>query len=302
MGITSGLSLPAPRGSSLDVGVLHFSDREVRKKSTVEFWFYLPEAEKVLDDVILLRRTWGSNADDIGTVALLSDRQSMLWELVLRSTGEFEFRTCGGSTLISSSLSKDTTKSRDTTSTMESADASTVAIFGRWNHVCLVLNSKGLKLFECNTSLYVKGVKALSGLTRMIPSSDDVEYWSKDSRLHDAMKKSCLLFGLNHCADFRLTELRVWACERGAEDIQSFLYEYLNAAEQKKKFKVKITNKSKIGTTLSSQKGLFGNKKKSDDGNNQTLSSGGIVFSLKPQKPTSPSANKFKYLKHCTQC
>lgn len=32
MGITSGLSLRAPRGSSLDVGVLHFSDREMRKR------------------------------------------------------------------------------------------------------------------------------------------------------------------------------------------------------------------------------------------------------------------------------
>jgi hypothetical protein len=124
-----------------------------------------------------------------------------------------------------------------------------------------------------------------------LPLRDDIEHWNEGCRLNEAMEKSSLLFGLNHCTDFRLTEIRVWSCERSAEDIQSFLYEYLNAAEQKKKFKVKIANKKpKIGTTLSSQKGLFGNKKKSDDGGIQTLSSGGIVFSLKPQKPISPAA------------
>ena len=285
-GIISGLSLPAPRGSSLDVGVLHFSDREVRNKSTIEFWFYLPKTENVLDDVILIRRSWGSDADDMSKAALSSNRQSMLWELALHPTGEFEFRTCGGSSLNSSNLSYDTANPRDTSK--EETDTSTLAMFGRWNHVCLVLNSKGLKQFECKTTLYVKGVKAFTGMTRMIPLSDDIEYWCEGTRLHDSMRRSCLLLGLNHCVDFRLTELRIWACERSAEDIQSFLYEYLSAAEQKKKFKVKITNKSKIGSTQNSQKGLFGNKKKTEDGDNQALSSGGLVFSLKPHKPASP--------------
>ena len=286
-GITSGLSLPAPRGSSLDIGVLHGSEQEVRKKSTVEFWFYLPEAEKVVEDIILVRRTWGSNGDDISIAAKSSNRHSMLWELALRPTGEFELRTCGGSLLISSKRPKSTTKQHE--SSKEITEASCMAVFGRWNHICLILNSKGLKLFECSASLYVKGIKVLSGMTRMTPLSDNVEHWSEGSKLHDALAKSCLLFGLNHCADFRLTELRIWACERSAEDILSFLYEYLNAAEQKKKFKVKITNKSKIGTTLGTQKGLFGNKKKSEDSVNHPLSSGGIVFSLKPQKPILPT-------------
>lgn len=287
-GVPSGLSLPAPRGSSLDIGVLHFSDREARKKSTVEFWFFAPEVDKIFDEIVVIRRTWGSNADDMTKVAISSDRQNMLWEVLLRPTGAFEFRTCGGSLLVDSNLSN---VKMPQDSSKEVTDASSLAVFGRWNHVCLVLNSKGMKLFECNATLYVKGVKALTGTTRMLPLHDDIEHWSEGSKLNEAMEKSCLLFGLNHCADFRLTELRVWSCERSAEDIQSFLYEYLSAAEQKKKFKVKITNKkNKIGTALSSQKGLFGNKKKSDDGITQTLSSGGIVFSLKPQKPSSPAA------------
>lgn len=287
-GAPSGLSLPAHRGSSIDVGVLHSSGRETRKKSTVELWFFLPEAEKVLDEIIIIRRTWGANANEMSTAAMSSDRHSMLWELALRPTGGFEFRTCGGTSLITSNFTEEV-KPRDTSK--EVSEAPNLAAFGRWNHVCLVLNSKGLKLFECTVTLYVKGVKTVSGMARMLPLSDSGEHWNEGSRLHDAMTNSCLLFGLNHCVDFRLTELRVWACERSADDVQSFLYEYLNAAEHKKKFKVKIANKSKIGASLNSQKGLFGNKKKSDDGANQTNSSGGIVFSLKPQKPMPPTSD-----------
>jgi hypothetical protein len=290
-GVSSGLGLPAPRGSSLDIGVLQFSDREPRKKASIEFWFFLPEAEHIFDEVILIRRTWGLIADDLPKVAISSERKSMLWELVLRPTGEFEFRTCGGSLLVSTNNVTDATTNDDS---KEMPDKSDITVFGRWNHVCLVLASKGLKVSECNATLYVKGVKMFTGKTLMLPAADSVELLSNGSKLEDALKKSYLMFGVNHCADFRLSELRVWACERSADDIQSFLYEYLTAAEQKKKFKVKIANKNKLGATLGPPKGLFGTKKKSEDGNNKLLHSqtGGIIFSLKPPKPTSPVANQ----------
>jgi hypothetical protein len=63
--------------------------------------------------------------------------------------------------------------------------------------------------------------------------------------------------GLNHGAGFRLTEIRVWACERTAEDTPSMpVYEYLTCAEAKKKVKVKISNKK----STTNFKGGFGTK------------------------------------------
>ena len=57
------------------------------------------------------------------------------------------------------------------------------------------------------------------------------------------MKKTIYLFGLNAVPDYRMTEVRLWSCERNEDDIKMMVYEYLCAAETKKKFKVKIRNK-----------------------------------------------------------
>ena len=58
VGKASGLALPAKRGGSLDIGVLHGKDREARKKCSLEFWYHVPE-EKQDSDVVLVRRTLG---------------------------------------------------------------------------------------------------------------------------------------------------------------------------------------------------------------------------------------------------
>jgi hypothetical protein len=299
-GVSSGLALPAPRGGSLDIGVLHLADRDARKKLSVEFWFYLPRIDQNFDEIVLIRRTWGSTAGTLAKVAIASERECVLWELVLHRTGAFEFRTCGGSSLFSTQGSDDVKSSDDLN---DSVDRPCVAAAERWNHVCLVLASKGMKLSECLATLYVKGTKVVSGKTLMLPPTSNIEQWKSDAKLSEALNKSHLLFGLNHSVGFRLTELRIWACERSAEDTQSFLYEYLMAAEQKKKFKVKITNKIKKGSVLGKGTGIslakkgFTGKTASEvhpnqEQNNQVGLSlappqrEGITFSLKPPEPT----------------
>jgi len=57
------------------------------------------------------------------------------------------------------------------------------------------------------------------------------------------MKRTIYLFGLNAVPDYRRTEVRLWSCERNEDDIKMTMYEYLCAAETKKKSKVKIRNK-----------------------------------------------------------
>jgi len=256
VGIASGLALPAPRGGSLDVGLLHGPGRESRKRCSIEFWYYLPAADSMTKELVLARRTMGSAGDDLSKVGRASDKDSILWELSLRKTGELQFRTCGGTSLLSSQSRADSDDDDDDDSENEKERAD-LALFERWNHVCIVLSSKHLSVSECSVSIYMKGVEVISSCkTSMLPAGLAEKDLRSDAKLADITNKSYLLFGLNHSPGFRMTELRVWACERSAEDTSMFLYEYLNAAEQKKKFKVKISNKNKKGAALGRGLGL----------------------------------------------
>ena len=239
----SGMALPASRGSSIDVGVLHGPGGDSRKRCSIEFWFYLPPADGMTKDIVLARRTMGSAADDLTQVGMAANQACVLWELLLRNTGELEFRTCGGTSLLS------TQKKTDSDDEDEEKDKarSNLAVFERWNHVCIVLSSKNLPISKCAVSLYMKGVEIVSDITSVLPSGLTESDLRSDTKLNELLRKSYLLFGLNHTPGYRMTELRVWACERSADDTSSFLYEYLTAAEQKKKFKVKIAHKSKKG-------------------------------------------------------
>lgn len=316
-GVASGLALPALRGGSLDIGVLHNPERDARQKCSIEFWFYQPPSEGMASEVVLVRRTLGSSADNLAIAALASEKDCVVWELLLRTTGELEFRTCGGSSLLSST-SKMGTDTDD--GSKEEEEKPYLAVFERWNHVCLVLTSKGRKLSECFVTMFVKGIEVVSGMTSMLPRSVTEDELNDDSKLTDIMQKSHLLFGLNHCTGFRMTELRLWACERCADDILSFLYEYLTAAEQKKKFKVKIATKNKKGAALGKRLGLAAPKgigilratKSGDLTPSHGLSAQtgfaappqnigvslapppkeGISFSLEPPKPTGHPAAK----------
>jgi hypothetical protein len=242
VGAASGISIPAKRGGSLDIGVLHTAERDTRKKCSIEFWFYLPSLETVVSEIILVRRTMGEYADDLAEACLASNKESLLWELALRSTGDIIFRTCGKSELTSTNAMKDPDVGESSSNDVGSI------LFERWNHICVILSSKGLDMMSCTVAILVKGVAVVSSNVSMLPPGVATDHPERDSLVDDALEKSHILFGLNHPAGFRLTELRIWACARKEDDIKSFLYEYLTAAEQKKKFTVKITNKHrKVG-------------------------------------------------------
>ena len=49
-------------GGSLDLGLMHGPDHISRQKCTIEFWVWVPESIK--KEIILVRRTFGSSADD----------------------------------------------------------------------------------------------------------------------------------------------------------------------------------------------------------------------------------------------
>ena len=240
---SSGLAIAATRGGSIDVGVLHSPDRQARQKCSIEFWFYLPSRESIADELVLARRTMGPSADDFSMVGMVTNKESVLWELILRRSGELDFRSCAGSSLLSSSNYDDADDSDD-----EKAD---LDIFERWNHVCIVLSSKGQEgIANCKVSLYMKGTEVAADVVSMMPPGIDENDLDNAGKVDEIMQKSHLLFGLGHGAGFRMTEIRIWACERSADDTKSFLKWYLTAAEKKKKFQVKIKNKRGGGTTL----------------------------------------------------
>jgi hypothetical protein len=237
VGKSSGLALPATRGCSIDIGVLHNSNRQARKKCTLEFWYSVPS--ELSHSMILARRTAGPFADDFTKICLASERECVLWELALLKNGNLEFRGCAGTVLVSSEDSYPSDSAIDTEDVRPGK-----AAWGRWNHVCVVLSSKGLSLSECAVSLYMKGVEVASGEVSMVPRGYEEHDLHSPGKLDEIMHNSHLVFGLDHTPGFRITDLRIWACERSEEDTQSFMFEYLTAAETKKKFKLKISSKS----------------------------------------------------------
>jgi hypothetical protein len=278
------LAMAAARGGSLDIGLLHSQDRQSRQKCTVEFWYYLPESASVATDLILSRRTMGPDAADLSKVTVASDRESVLWEIVLKKGGSLEFRTCGGSKV--STISKE--KPSD-----EEEERKDLVQFGKWNHVCVVLSSAGLgSITDCNVSIMMKGVPVAESTVSMLPSGFDEEDLESASTLNDILQKSHILFGLNNPTGFRMTELRVWACARSNEDVRAMMYEYLNAAEAKKKFKVKIKNKKggAGGITLG-KGGMLGGPTRGV-GATPSMTAPKMSFSLAPKMSLAPQPKK----------
>lgn len=235
----SGLAISAARGNSIDVGVLHLQDRAPRQRCTLEFWYYLPPASTISGEMTLARRTVGEDADDFSKVCVSSDKRSMLWEMNLLKSGELEFRTCGGDTFRSSQNKSDEDE-------VEESERKDLAKYERWNHVCLVFSSRDAKkLSDCAVSIFMMGTPVASMSTSMLPPGLKVK--DLNAKVDDMMEKSHLVFGLNNCANFRLTELRVWACERSEDDIKMMMREHLDAATRKKKFRVRISKNKKAG-------------------------------------------------------
>eukprot|EP00537_Pseudo-nitzschia_pungens_P005976 CAMPEP_0172360890 /NCGR_PEP_ID=MMETSP1060-20121228/4819_1 /TAXON_ID=37318 /ORGANISM="Pseudo-nitzschia pungens, Strain cf. cingulata" /LENGTH=2771 /DNA_ID=CAMNT_0013082989 /DNA_START=94 /DNA_END=8409 /DNA_ORIENTATION=+ len=245
VGQISALAIPAARGGSLDLGVMHGHDHVSRQKCTIEFWVWVPES--IEKDMILIRRTFGSSANDFDVVCEAGNG-NFLWELGLQKNGELEFRTIAGNSLKTKAEEKD--DGGDT-------PASTVH-FSRWNHICIIMKQESIT--SSAVSLFVRGGRQTDSKTLSFSPPDfEADNFSGASAFDPMLEKSHLLFGLDHAKDLRITELRVWALDRKDDDIKTWMTEYLECAEIKRKFKIKIKKKlgAKTGIGLVPPKGFM---------------------------------------------
>lgn len=235
VGQASALAIPAARGGSLDLGVMHGPENASRQKCTMEFWVWVPESIK--KEIVLVRRTFGSSADDLDTVCKASDKGNFLWELGLQKSGELEFRTIAGKSV------KTKPEKRDDNANDEEDETPTSSVhFSRWNHICIVMKQESIT--SSSVSLIVRGTRKTNAKTLSFsPPGFEVDDFSGASALDPKLEKSHLVYGLDHPKGFRMTELRVWALERKDDDIKTLMREYLESAEIKRKFRIKIKKK-----------------------------------------------------------
>lgn len=229
-----GVAIEVIRGDSLDVGVLHELQHESRRKASLEIWFNPCEYGSQRNEVILMRRSISTKGSDLSKLCSVSS-DGMIWELALLPTGHLEFRT--NSTIVSTC--KDTDEENE-------ADNSAVVAWQRddggrgWNHVCLVICPNSFSDLPSSSSvkIYMKGELVCASDVSFIITTEH-------ENVDDALERTALLFGLGAYSGFRMTEIRIWSCERKVDDIRQMMYEYLSIAECKKKFTFKIRNKSK---------------------------------------------------------
>jgi hypothetical protein len=229
VGQGTGLSIAAPRGSSLDVGLFHGPEHDSRQKCTVEFWFWVPE--KIESEIVLIRRTFGASAGDLDRVCLASERDSVLWEVALLLNGEVEIRTASGL----KSKSEPIQTSDDNTPPVSSVS------FSKWNHISVTFRQSSTT--SSHVKLYLKGKEKISSVLDFSSPEIEIDDFAGASALDGILDKSHMLFGLDHPFGYRMTELRVWAMERAQEDIETFMTEYLECAETKRKLRVAIKKK-----------------------------------------------------------
>ena len=229
VGQPGGLAIAAPRGGSLDVGMFHGPDHDSRQRSTIEFWFWVPQ--RIDSSVVLMRRTYGQSGGDLERTCLAANEDSNLWEVVLQQNGEVEFRTSSGA-----KLTTEPTPAIDGESSPQSS-----VTFDRWNHICVTF--KQASTTRSHVKLYLKGKEKLSDTLDFLPPGIELDDFAGASALDRVLEKSHLLFALDHPAGYRTTELRVWAMERAQEDIETFMTEYLECAEIKRKLRVAIKKK-----------------------------------------------------------
>lgn len=251
----AGLLVEAARGSSLDVGMLHGETNDMRRKCSLEFWHHLPLEGSVTDEIVLARRSVSAPGVDFARLCVAGDKDGFLWELVLLPSGKLEFRSSGGTSLLSTSGVSSEFEPNPSMGDFGDAiqqtedDGGLVSWErldggGGWNHICLVFSSqKRRSLTDCSVTIFMKGVKVASTVASIVPPGLEGNELTDTVVIDDIMKKTVYLFGLNAVANFRLTELRLWSCERNEDDIKFMMYESLHAAETKKKLKVKIRNK-----------------------------------------------------------
>jgi len=237
----TGVAIEVSRGGHLDVGMLHSSDDRARQRCTVEMWYHLPQAHLMTDEIILMRRSlFYEENNDVSKLCLPDERHNTLWELAVLPTGLLELRTGAGSVVTSAMFIKDNEDGLDGLVSWEREDGG-----GGWNHVCVTFSSMEQDSpSQVSASVLMNGVTVVpNALLSVDPFGSTSEDVHQDD-IDDALEKSILIFGIGPSAGFRLTDIRVWACQRSEEDVQMMMYEYLKDAEMKRKFKVNIRKSS----------------------------------------------------------
>ncbi|KAL7540930.1 hypothetical protein ACHAXR_010494, partial [Thalassiosira sp. AJA248-18] len=247
----TGVVVEAPRGGSLDVGMLHNTQYTSRQRCTIELWYHLPQADAMVDDIILVRRSlFYEENDDATKLCLPDEKHNTLWELAVLPTGLLELRTGAGSVVTSAMFIEEGDNDVNGLVSWERNDGG-----GGWNHVCLVLSSLSHSSpTECSASILMNGdVVVPNAALSVNPFGSESDHDLNQDDIEDAMEKTVLIFGIGPAIGFRMTDLRIWACQRSQDDIKMMMYEYLRDAEMKKKLKVNIrkgTKKSTGGASL----------------------------------------------------
>jgi len=253
-GESSGLLVEVKRGSSLDTGILHSSLHESRKRSTIEFWYFLP-SDTSSREIVLARRSVCFPEDAMEDLCSITEKESILWELAVKPSGRLEFRSCGGSIVDSIiPLKADAPQPREEDmierdDNSEEIDYGLVSRreedgHGGWNHVCLTFSSRDVESYtQCEVALTMKGVLIKSSMVSVEPPGLEKEDFTDIERINETLERSALMFGLGAVSGLRVTDIRCWACKRSIDDVKMMMYESLNAAEIKKKIKIRIRNK-----------------------------------------------------------
>ncbi|KAL7430349.1 hypothetical protein ACHAXH_002811 [Discostella pseudostelligera] len=236
----TGLVVEAPRGGSLDVGMLHGAQYSSRKRCTIELWYHLPQAHVMTDEIILVRRSllYEEN-DDASKLCMPDEKHNTLWELAVLPTGLLELRSGAGSVVTSATYADDID---DGIVSWEREDGG-----GGWNHLCLVMSSlSNSKATEFSASILMNGSVVVPGaILSVSPFGSDPGHELRQVEIDESMERSVLIFGIGPSIGYRMTDLRVWACQRSEDDIKTMMYEYLRDAEMKKKLKVNIRKGAK---------------------------------------------------------
>jgi len=238
---STGVAIEVSRGGNLDIGMLHSSDHKARQRCTLEMWYHLPQAHMMTDEIILMRRSlFYEENNDASKVCLPDERHNTLWELSVLPTGLLELRTGAGSVVTSAMFINDNDDGLDGLVSWERESGG-----GGWNHVCVTFSSvEHDSPSMVSASVMMNGVTVVSSALLFVDpfgfSSDDVN----QDDIDDALEKTILVFGIGPSVGFRMTDIRVWACQRSEEDVKTMMYEYLKDAEMKRKLKVNIRKTS----------------------------------------------------------
>ena len=211
-----------------------------RQRCTVELWYHLPQADFMIDEIILVRRSLlFEEKDDVSKLCMPDQKHNTLWELAILPTGFLELRTGAGSVVTSASHidAGDTSTIKKGLVSWEREDGT-----GGWNHVCLVLSSLShSSLTAFSASILMNGIVVVPSATLLVnPFGLEPDQDLSEEDIEDAMERTVLIFGIGPSVGFRMTDLRVWACQREEDDIKMMMYEYLKDAEMKKKLKINI--------------------------------------------------------------